>query len=134
MKNALHPTSDQIDAFIKASGEEPVHMVNMLKFKDRATYKDGEDVSGETAYRRYAKAFADYVRPHGCEASYGGKLIASLIGEGKSQWDAVAIVKYPSAKLMIELTSSDEYRKIHRHRRAGLAGQLLLACDDTGIF
>lgn len=134
MENALHPTPDQIQNFLKASGGDPVHMVNLLKFKERATYKDGEDVSGETAYRRYAKAFADYVRPHGCEASYGGKLLASLIGEGQPQWDAVAIVKYPSAKVMIELTSSEEYRKIHKHRRAGLAGQLLLACDDTGIF
>lgn len=134
MDNALHPSKKQIDHFIEASGGGPVHMVNLLKFKTRASYKDGEDVSGETAYRRYAKAFADYVRPHGCEASYGGKLIAALIGEGEAQWDAVAIVKYPSAKLMIELTSSEDYRKIHRHRRAGLAGQLLLACDDTGIF
>ena len=134
MENALHPTPDQIQSFLKASGDGPVHMVNLLKFKDRATYKDGEDVSGETAYRRYAKAFADYVSPHGCEATYGGKLLASLIGDGSPQWDAVAIVKYPSAKIMIELTSSDDYRKLHRHRRAGLEGQLLLACDDTGIF
>lgn len=134
MDNALHPTAEQINSFMAASGGGPVHMVNLLKFKTRATYKDGEDVSGETAYRRYAQAFADYVRPHGAVATYGGRLLVSLIGEGEAQWDAVAIVKYPSAKLMIELTSSEDYRKIHRHRRAGLAGQLLLACDDTGIF
>ena len=134
MKNAIHPTSDQIDDFIKASGEGPIFMVNLLTFKDRATYKDGEDVSGETAYRRYAKGFADYVRPHGVVPTFGGKSLATLIGDGSDTWDAVAIVKYPSAKLMIELTSSDAYRKIHRHRRAGLEGQLLIACDDTNIF
>lgn len=134
MKNALHPTSEQIESLIISCGDGPINMVNLLKFKTRATYKDGEDVSGETAYRRYAKAFADYVRPHGVEPTYGGKLLASLIGDGEDTWDAVAIVKYPSAKLMIELTSSDAYRKIHKHRRAGLEGQLLLACDDTAIF
>lgn len=134
MKNAIHPTEDQISTFLKASGGGPVFMVNLLKFKTRATYKDGEDISGEAAYRRYAKAFGDYTRPHGVEATYGGKVMATLIGEGESAWDAVAIVKYPSAKLMIELTSSDDYRKIHKHRRAGLEGQCLIACDDSGIF
>ena len=134
MKNALHPTQEQINNFMKAAGDAPVFMVNLLKFKDKATYKDGEDVSGETAYRRYAKAFTDYVRPHGVVPTYGGKTMASLIGDGPEAWDAVAIVKYPSAKLMIELTSAEGYRKIHKHRRAGLEGQVLIACDDTGIF
>ena len=134
MKNALHPTDTQIREFMKSAGDSPVHMVNLLKFKTRATYKDGEDVSGETAYRRYAKGFADYVRPHGVVPTYGGKAMATLIGDGPEAWDAIAIVKDPSAKLMIELTSSDAYRKIHKHRRAGLEGQILIACDDGGIF
>ena len=134
MRNAIHPTPEQIDRFIAASGDAPVYMVNLLKFKDRATYKDGEDISGAAAYQRYAKGFADYVRPHGVEPIYGGKNLATLIGEGLEAWDAVAIVKYPSAKLMIELTSAEGYRKIHKHRRAGLEGQLLIACDNSGIF
>jgi len=134
MRNAIHPTPEQIDRFIAASGDAPVYMVNLLKFKDRATYKDGEDISGADAYQRYATGFADYVRPHGVEPIYGGKNLATLIGEGLEAWDAVAIVKYPSAKLMIELTSAEGYRKIHKHRRAGLEGQLLIACDNSGIF
>jgi len=134
MKNALHPTDNQIQSFIAASGDGPVFMVNLLKYKIRATYKDGEDISGEAAYARYAKGFTDYTRPHGVEAVFGGTQLATLIGEGSTTWDAIAIVKYPSAKMMIELTSSEAYRKIHKHRRAGLDGQLLLACDDKDIF
>jgi len=107
MENALHPTQDQIDTFLKTSSDAPIYMVNLLKFKTRATYKDGEDISGQAAYQRYAKAFSDYVRPHGVESIYSGKQFATLIGKGDAQWDAVAIVKYPSAKLMIELTSSE---------------------------
>jgi len=133
--NAIEPTTEQIKAFLshKKAGE-PVYMLNLLKFKNRATYKDGEDISGQEAYARYAKAFGDYVKPYGVEATYGGKILAALIGEGEMKWDAAAIVKYPSAQLMLELTSSDTYRKIHKHRRAGLDGQLLIACDDSGIF
>jgi len=134
MDNRLHPTDQQIKMFLQSAGDGPVCLLNLLKFKPRASYHDGEDITGAQAYARYAKAFGDYVRPYGVEAIYGGKTLAALIGEGEIKWDAAAIVKYPSASLMLELTSSDTYRKLHKHRRAGLEGQLLIACDDSGIF
>jgi len=134
MKNSLHPTNEQVENFLKAAGDEPVFLLNLLKFKPKASYHDGEDITGEAAYGRYAKAFGDYVRPHGIETTYGGTILAGLIGDGALEWDAVAIVKYPSAAVMIELTSSETYRAMHKHRRAGLDGQLLIACDGSGIF
>ncbi len=139
--NALDPTSEQIKDFLshKKAGE-PVFMLNLLKFKDRATYKDGEDISGREAYGRYAKAFGEMVREMGAktETVFGGNVNAFLIGEGSdegsAEWDAVAIVKYPDAASMFGVVSSEAYRKIHKHRRAGLAGQLLISCDDSGVF
>jgi len=141
--NALDPTPDQIKAFLshKKAGE-PVFMVNLLKFKDRATYKDGEDISGRKAYARYAKAFGEMVRGAGVnmDTVFGGNANAFLIGGGMGadpkgfEWDAVAIVKYPDAATMFKMVSSEDYRKIHKHRRAGLEGQLLISCDGEGVF
>jgi len=131
--NALDPTPEQIKEFLShAKADQPVFMVNLLKFKEKATYKDGEDVSGKEAYGRYAKAFGKMVREQGVETIYGGAANVFMIGQG--DWDAVAVVKYPSAKDMFEAVSSDEYRKIHKHRRAGLEGQLLISCDGGGVF
>ena len=132
--NALDPTPEQIKNFLahkKAS--EPVYMLNLLKFKDKASYKDGEDISGRDAYQRYAEGFA---RINGAvtKTIFGGNANAFLIGEGEGEWDAVAIVKYDSAAAMFEAVSSDEYRQIHKHRRAGLAGQLLISCDGSSVF
>ena len=135
--NATDPTPEQIKAFLAhKKGNEPVYMLNLLKFKDKATYKDGEDVSGATAYNRYSKAFGEMVRAKGvdCQTIFGGAANAWLIGQGEGEWDAVAIVKYPNAETMFAMVSSEEYRKIHHHRRAGLAGQLLISCDDSGVF
>jgi len=93
--NALDPTPDQIKAFLShKQANDPVFMVNMLKFKDRATYKDGEDVSGREAYGRYAKAFGDMARAEGIDIVYGGNANVLLIGQsdnpGETEWDAVA--------------------------------------------
>jgi len=135
--NAIEPTPEQIKEFLSHKGaNEPVFMLNLLKFKDKATYKDGEDISGREAYGRYASAFSKLVKESGIDggAVWGGNLNAWMIGQGEGEWDAVGIFKYPSAAVMIETVSSDAYRKIHKHRRAGLAGQLLISCDNGGVF
>lgn len=137
-RNAVEPTPEQIQDFL-ASHEDgvPIYMLNLLKFKQTATYKDGETVSGEVAYRRYAKAFGDMLRDlniDGVETVFGGKVDRFLIGDGEGEWDAVAIVRYPDKKAMFEAVSNDTYRSFHFHRRAGLQGQLLIGCDGSGVF
>ena len=135
--NAIEPTPQQIKDFLAhKKSDEPVFMLNLLKFKDRATYKDGEDISGREAYGRYSSAFSKLVKESGIKggAVWGGNLNAWMIGQGDGEWDACAIFEYPNAATMIETVSSEAYRKIHKHRRAGLAGQLLISCDDGGVF
>jgi uncharacterized protein (DUF1330 family) len=136
--NAVDPTPAQIKAFLNGHSDgKPVFMLNLLKFKEKATYKDGEDVSGATAYGRYATAFGKMLNDlniKGIETIHSGHIQNFLIGEGEGEWDSVAIVRYPDAKTMFETVSSDAYRKIHHHRKAGLSGQLLINCDNETIF
>lgn len=135
---AVDPLPEQVTAFLARHPEgEPVYMLNLLKFKDRATYHDGEDISGSEAYARYGDAFGKLVASKnidGAHSVFGGKMGAWLIGQGEGEWDAVALFRYPDAKTMFETVSSDDYRKIHKHRKAGLEGQLLIACDGSGVF
>ena len=136
--NAVDATPEQIGRFLAGHADgEPVYMLNLLKFKKEATYRDGEAVSGEMAYGRYAKAFGDMLRDlgiRGVETVFGGKAGTFLIGEGEGEWDAVAVVRYPDRKTMFSVVSSDTYRALHKHRKAGLDGQLLIACDGQGVF
>ncbi|GHB04460.1 DUF1330 domain-containing protein [Algimonas arctica] len=136
--NAVEPTPDQIKTFL-ASHEDgvPIYMLNLLKFKQTSTYSEGEQVSGAQAYARYAKAFGQMLRDQGLvgvETIFGGKVDRFLIGEGADAWDAVAIVRYPDKKSMFDAVSNETYRSFHFHRKAGLEGQLLIACDGSGVF
>ena len=48
---AVDPLPEQIKAFLaNHPDDEPVYMLNLLKFKPRATYRGGEDISGAEAY------------------------------------------------------------------------------------
>lgn len=142
--NAVDPTPAQIKAFLAhEKAGKPVFMLNLLKFKKRASYSDrgtnpDNDVSGEVAYGRYAKAFGELMREAdiGFETSFAGSLNAMLIGQEAeaNDWDKIAIAKYPNAQTMFECVSSDAYRKIHYHRKAGLEGQLLISCSAEKVF
>jgi uncharacterized protein (DUF1330 family) len=135
---ALDPLPEQVTAFLANHPEgEPVFMLNLLKFKTRATYHDGEEISGAKAYARYGEAFGKMVAEQkidGAHSVFGGKIGSWLIGQGEGEWDAVAIFRYPDAKTMFATVSSEAYRKIHKHRKAGLEGQLLIACSGSDIF
>jgi hypothetical protein len=137
-QNAVDATPEQIENFLAGHKDgEPVYMLNLLKFKKDATYKDGEVVSGAEAYARYAKAFGAMLRDlkiEGVETVYGGKVGEFMIGQGEGEWDAVAIVRYADRKTMFAAVSNDIYRSFYKHRKAGLDGQLLIACDGSGVF
>ena len=135
---AVDPLPQQVKAFLANHPDgEPVFMLNLLKFKTRATYHDGEDISGAAAYARYGEAFSKMVAAlniDGAHSVFSGQAGSWLIGQGEGEWDAVALFRYPDAKTMFATVSSDDYRKIHRHRKAGLEGQLLIACTAGDIF
>ena len=135
---AVDPLPEQVKAFLANHPDgQPVFMLNLLKFKTRATYHDGEDISGAQAYARYGKAFSEMVAAlniDGAHSVFGGNMSQWLIGQGEGAWDAVAVVRYPDAKTMFATVSSEAYKKIYKHRMAGLAGQLLIACDESDVF
>ena len=124
--NKLLSNEVQINGFLENPDIGPISMVNLLKYKDKAEYKDGRDtnLSGEEAYALYAIEVINYVEKYGGEFIFAGKVSRLMLGEVEEMWDAVAIAKYPNRKAMLDMTMDPEYQKIHVHRDAGLEGQL----------
>jgi len=58
MINVLQPTGEQVRAFRDRQTGEPIVMLNLLKFKEKATYEDGRssELTGLEAYQLYAEA------------------------------------------------------------------------------
>ena len=121
----INPTAEQVKALVEGSAQDPVVMVNLLKFRKLA---EGEAGTGAVAYARYSAGFAKLLEAGGGRLLWAGKVDQVFIGEPAEDWDLVAVVEYPSRRGFLELTSSPEYRKIHEHRTAGLERTILLAC------
>jgi uncharacterized protein (DUF1330 family) len=116
--SAIRPTKEQILELINAPDEGPVVMLNLLKFKAR---------EGAGEYNKYGDSVSKMVEKTGGKMLYIGKVDQTLIGPADEDWDAIALVQYPSRKAFIEMTSTKDYDKAHEHREAGLERTLLLA-------
>jgi uncharacterized protein (DUF1330 family) len=101
----------------------PVVMLNLLKFKERA---DSGDVSGRESYNRYGRDVVPMVEKLGGRILWHGKADQSLIGD--EDWDAIALVEYPSRKAFLEMAMSQQMREVHGNREAGLERTVLIAC------
>ena len=125
---AITPTQTQLEGLMAgADPAEPVVMLNLLRFKDRADGVD-EGVSGREAYERYAQATAPFL------ARVGGRLRLAVdakqmvIGPARLEWDMALMVEYPSRQKFLEMASNADYLRIHEHRASALADSRLIAC------
>ena len=126
VKNKLRPNAKQMAGFLLGDTKTTIHMVNLLKFKDKAEYKDGRqtDLTGEEAYQIYAKEVQGHLQKVGGKLIFSGQVSRLMLGEVEELWDWIAIAEYPSRKAMRSMIMDKDYRKSEEHRSAGLAGQL----------
>ena len=126
VENKLRPNAKQMAGFLLGDTKTTIHMVNLLKFKDKAEYKDGRqtDLTGQEAYQIYAKEVQEHLQKVGGKIIFSGVVSRLMLGEVEELWDWIAIAEYPSRKAMRSMIMDKDYRKSEEHRNAGLAGQL----------
>lgn len=105
--------------------EEPVVMLNLLRYRDQAEAGHGVDgMTGEEAYRVYGKAFAALGPRFGGEPIWMGKAGVTVIGE--EQWDIIILVRYPTRRQFVAMLNDPDYQAIAPIRAAGLADSRLV--------
>jgi len=123
--------------FEEGSDDQPIYMINLLKFREKAEYKDGREtsLSGSEAYALYGEIMEKHLNEIGGEITFKSKVTRITVGKIEELWDAVVIAKWPSKKVMGEnmMPSDPDLLEGYRHREAGLAGQLNIESID-GLF
>jgi len=129
---AITPNKEQFIAFASAQREGEVVMLNLLKFKDKASSGDG---SGADAYNRYGAVVSKMVEERGGRMVWLGKAEQVVIGDVDTDaWDAVALVAYPSRQAFIDMATSSSYGEAHKDREDGLERTVLIACEAVTDF
>ena len=135
---SINPTRESIQQLARTlpSGQ-PVVMLNLLRFNDRATYPENSEhdaCDGREAYRRYSRAALAKLREIGAEPIWMGRAAASVIAPQDESWDEVLLVRYPSPEAFMKMLSMPDYQAATVHRTAALKDSRLIATleDKSG--
>jgi uncharacterized protein (DUF1330 family) len=129
----IHPERSALEALSKL-GDEPIVMLNMLRFRAHAEYEAGSGhapCTGREAYARYGAEAIRHVQAVGGKPVWMGAAQLTVIGPSDEPWDEVLLVEYPSPKAFLTMASSPEYLACTVHRSAALADSRLIAMRAT---
>jgi uncharacterized protein (DUF1330 family) len=121
----LEATREQFAVLGARPADEPVLMVNLLKFKINGGLK---------SYLRYAQEVTPHLQRVGATVRYSGTAPAYVIGDGERPWwDAILVVEYPTPQAFIDMVTTPEYTEVHEHRAAGLERGDLVATSAWSL-
>lgn len=117
--------SKALDAMAGGDPDEPVVMLNLLRYRDLAQPGRGVDgLSGREAYDVYGQRFQELHPRFGGEPIWMGRAIRSVIGA--EDWDLAILVHYPTRRQFVEMIKDPDYQAIAPIRAAALADSRLI--------
>ncbi len=133
----VDPERAQFEAFKALPRDEPIEMLNLVRFREQAAYPAdhelaGEGLSGADAYKHYGKASGSVFARVGGTLVYRGGFETVLIGPANERWDAVFVARYPNAAAFLEMVTDEEYRKAVAHRQAAVETSRLIRLSPRG--
>ncbi len=126
MVGHIDPTREKFGAFRALPEEGPVHMLNLIRLRDRAEYADGREASGAQAYAAYGRESGEVFRGVGGSIAWTGDFRLMLIGPDTERWDICFIAEYPSAAAFVAMVKDRQYQKAVIHRQAAVADSRLI--------
>lgn len=119
-------------ATIAPAEDGPVWMVNLMKYKQVASYADGNPtgISGKEADDRYAPT--KILREIGAEVPFFGEVVEQLVGNDV-RWDRIGVVKYPTRRSFIDMQSRQDFKTKHEHKEAGMEFTFVIGCQPIDL-
>ena len=126
MSDLINPTKEQFAAFQALPDEGPIHMLNLVRLRERATYEDGREVTGVEAYKAYARESAPVFERLGGRQHYVARFDGVVIGPEDERWDLVFIAEYPNPAAFVSMIRDPVYREAVKHRTAAVSESRLI--------
>ena len=122
----IDPTKEVFAQFRANDREGPIHMLNLVRLRERAAYPDGREATGAEAYAAYGRDSGPVFSRLGGRIIWRGQFELMLIGPSDEKWDLCFIAEYPSVAAFVEMIRDPVYREAVKHRQAGVADSRLI--------
>jgi uncharacterized protein (DUF1330 family) len=133
MTDFVNPEREVFKAFAEMKSEAPIHMLNLIRLNETATYDDGALVTGQEAYAAYGRRSGPIFQRVGGRIVWSGKFDLTLIGPQDEAWDIAFIAEYPNSDAFIEMLKDEEYQLAVKHRNAAVKTSRLIRISPNEI-
>ena len=131
MAGYVDPSRENWQAFKDLPRDRPIHMLNLIKFRDLAEYPEGhpnhgKGLTGREAYEIYKEGFQRVVANDGAAMVWEAPIECVVTGPA-DEWDEAFVMGYPNSALFMAMVKNEEYvRDIVPHRTAAVADSRLI--------
>jgi uncharacterized protein (DUF1330 family) len=126
MTGYIDPTKEVFAQFRENDRAGPIHMLNLVRLRDRAAYGDGRTATGAEAYAAYGRESGPVFTRVGGRIAWVGGFELMLIGPSHERWDHCFIAEYPSVAAFVEMIRDPVYREAVKHRQAAVEDSRLI--------
>ncbi len=115
----------QMARMLNPAEDGPFYMINLIQFREKAVYPDGRetDLTGQEANNLYRPI--DILEEIGAEVVFTAQVEKMRLGDG-TQWDQVAIARYPSRRAFLQMTQRPDFRARSIHKDAGVGKSIAM--------
>ncbi len=127
----VDPTRESFDAFKALPRDTPIHMLNLLRFRDLAAYPEGHENAGNgwtgrEAYAEYGRTSGPVFRRVGGRILWRGRMESMVTGPLDKNWEMAFIAAYPHAGAFLEMVTDPDYRIAVINRQAAVLTSRLI--------
>jgi hypothetical protein len=127
----IDPSRENWEVFKNLPRDRPIHMLNLIKFRDLAAYPAGHELhgkglTGREAYALYAEHFQELVSNDGAAMVWEGPLECVVTGPA-DEWDEGFVMGYPNVGVFMAMVKNPRYvAEALPHRTAAVADSRLI--------
>ena len=127
----IDPSRETFEAFKALPRDRPIHMLNLLEYREQAEYPQGHEHagkgwSGRRAYEEYGKTSGPIFRRVGGTIVWRGSFQTMVTGPDAKRWHDGFIAQYPNAGAFFEMIKDPEYQQAVVNRTAALVDSRLM--------
>jgi len=133
MTGYIDPTKEVFGKVRDNDRAGPIHMLNLVRLRDRAAYPDGRIATGAEAYAAYGRESGPVFTRLGGKVAWQGGFELMLIGPSEERWDHCFIAEYPSVAAFVEMIRDPVYREAVKHRQAAVEDSRLIRLKPLAV-
>jgi uncharacterized protein (DUF1330 family) len=127
----IDPSRENFEKFKALPRDTPIHMLNLVRFREKAAYPEGhpladKGLTGADAYREYMRTIRPVLERSGGHIVWAGAFEAMVTGPAEWDWDETFVMAYPDAASFMGMVKDPDYAPVVVHRQAAVATSRLV--------